>query len=118
MAMFPKRLKLYISSLKLEEFNLRGGISKQGSKPIIFSASCSTFLFDSFGTGLNYRLNPHDGNFPTRPQLYNSSLKLDGFAGSGVKINFYSRGGISTQAPKIVIFSASCRHFSYSILLH
>ncbi len=54
---FQKRPKGYISSLKLSSFarsgveirfNLRGGISMEGLKIVIFSVSCSAFLFDSF----------------------------------------------------------------------
>ncbi len=87
---------------------LRCGISWQGPKIFIFSGSCSTFLFDSFGPGMNVRMNPGDGGFPKRPKLYISNLKRAGFAGSSVKIICYLRGGISIQRPQIVIFSGSC----------
>ncbi len=38
---------------------------------------------------------------------------MAGFAGSGVEIGFYLRGGISTQGPKIAIFSGSCCTFLF-----
>ncbi len=44
-------------------------------------------------------------------ELYISSLKLAGFAGAGVKIGFNLCNGISTEGPKIVIFSGSCSTF-------
>ncbi|KAL9969571.1 hypothetical protein ACROYT_G021800 [Oculina patagonica] len=119
---FSKRPKLYISSLKLagfagkgvkKSFILRGGISTQGPKIVIFNYSCSTFLFDSFGPGNKIKMNPRDGGFSKRPKLYISSLKLAGFAGSGVKISFNLHGGISTQRPKSVIFNGSCSTFKF-----
>ncbi len=92
---FPKRPKLYISSLKLACFtgsgmkislNLRGCISTQGPKIAIFSGTCVTFSFDSTESGVKVRKNPRNGIIPKRPTLYMTSLKLAGFAGSGVTI--------------------------------
>ncbi len=119
---YPKRLKLYILSLKLTgfagsgvkiRFNLPGGISTQRPNIVIFSSSCSTFLFYSFGPGMKIRMNPRDGSFPKRLKLYILSLKLTGFAGSGVKIRFNLPGGMSTQGPKIVSFRGSCSTFVF-----
>ncbi len=68
----PKRPKRYVLSFKLTDvagseekitFNIRSGISMQGQKIFIIIASCDTFRFDSFGTGLKIRLNPRDGVF-------------------------------------------------------
>ncbi len=58
-------------------------------------------------------MNPRDGGFPKRLKLYILSLKLTGFAGSGVKIRFNLPGGISTQGPKIVIYSCACGTFLF-----
>ncbi len=55
--------------------------------------------------------NPCDGGFPIRSNLYISSLKLAGFARSGVKITFNLRVGITTKRSKIAIFSGSCSTF-------
>ncbi len=112
---FPKRTKLYILSLKLAvsdgsvvkiSFNLHGGILTQGPEIVIFSGSCSTFLFDSFGPGLKIIMNQRDSIFPKGIKLYILILKLARFSGSGVKISFNLRTGNSTQGPLIVIFSA------------
>ncbi|KAL9960230.1 hypothetical protein ACROYT_G033660 [Oculina patagonica] len=132
---FPKRPKLYISSLKLAgfagseveisfnagfagsggkiSFNVRGGISTQGSEIVIISGPFSTFTHDSFGPGEKLRMNPGDGRFPKRTKLYISSLKLAGFAGSGEEISFNVRGDIFTQGPEIVMFSGSCSTFPH-----
>ncbi|KAL9969570.1 hypothetical protein ACROYT_G021799 [Oculina patagonica] len=119
---FSKSPKLYISSLKLAgfavsgvkiSFKLRGGIAKQGPKIVIFNDSCSTFLFDTFGPEVKIKMTPRDGGFSKRPKLYISTLKLAGFAGSGVDISFKLRGGISTRAPKIVIFNTSRSSFLF-----
>ncbi|KAL9969572.1 hypothetical protein ACROYT_G021801 [Oculina patagonica] len=94
---FAKSPKLYISSLKLAvfavsgvniSFKLRCGIAKQGLKIVIFNDSCITFLFGSSGHGVKIRMNPCDGGLSKSPKLYISSLKLAGFAGSGVNITF------------------------------
>ncbi len=66
------------------------------------------FLVDSFGPGMKIGMNPRDDIFPKRPQLYISSLKLVDLHGSEVKTSINRRGGISTQVPKLVIFSRSC----------
>ncbi|KAL9969568.1 hypothetical protein ACROYT_G021797 [Oculina patagonica] len=119
---FSKSPKLYISSLKLAgfavsgvkiSFELRGGISTQGPKIVIFSGSCITFLFDSSGHGVKIKMNTCEGGFSKNPKRYISSLNLDGFAGSGVQIRFNLCGSISTQMPKIVIFSGSCITFLF-----
>ncbi len=52
------------------------------------SGSFSSLLFDSFGPGVKIRTNPRDGGF----EMYISSLKQAGFAGSKVKIIFKLRG--------------------------
>ncbi len=74
---FPKRPKVYISSLKLAgrtgsvvktSISLRGGISTQRPKIAIFCGSCKYFLFDSFEPGMKIRMNPRDGIFPKRPK--------------------------------------------------
>ncbi len=112
---FPKRPKKYIQSLKLAfynrlkmevSFNLRVGISTQRPKTVILNNSYGTFIIDSCGHGLIIRINPRDGGFPIRTKLYIPSLKLNGFARSGVKITFNLRGGISTKVPKIAISSS------------
>ncbi len=108
---YPKRTKQYISSLTLAGYsrskmkislNLRGGISTQRPKIVILSNSYGSFLFDSCGPGVIIRTNPCDGGFPIRTKLYISSLRLAGFARSGVKITFnlHVRSGISTKCPK------------------
>ncbi len=58
-------------------------------------------------------MNPRDGGFSKRPKLYISSLKLAGFAGSGVEIRFNLSGGILTQGPKIVISRGSLVTFLF-----
>ncbi len=63
-------------------FNLRGGMSTQGIKIVIFSGSCSTFFFDYFRTGVKIKMNLRDGGFPKSSKLYVSSLKLAGLAES------------------------------------
>ncbi len=117
---FPRRNKLYILSLKLAGFagsgvkigyGQRYGILTHGAKIVIFSGSCSTFLFNSLKPGVQFRMNPRDGIFPKRNKLNFSCLKLVAFVGSGVKIRFNLRGGISTQGPKFHIFSGSCTSF-------
>ncbi len=47
-------------------FCLRGGILTQGLKIDVFSGSCNTFLFDSFGPGVKIRINRRDGGFPKK----------------------------------------------------
>ncbi len=94
-------------------FNLRDGISTQGLKIVIFSGAYITFPFDTFGPGVKVRTNPRDDGFPTRLKLHISSVKLVSFAGSGVKTSLKLRYSISTQGPKIVIFSGSCSTFLF-----
>ncbi len=104
---FTKKPKLYISRHKLAgvcatevkiRFNLRRGISRQGPKIVIFSRSCSTFLFDSIGPGVKnlITMNSSQGGFTKRPTMNISGLKPAGFAETGVKMRFNLRGGIST----------------------
>ncbi len=71
------------------------------------------FLFGYFGPEVNIRFNPCDGIFPKRPKLYDLSFRLAGFAGSGEEITFNIRGRISSQGPKIFIFTASCDTFLF-----
>ncbi len=122
---FPKRAKLYISCLKLAgltrsgvktNINVRGGISTQVPKIVIFIGSCSTFLFVSFGPGRKLGVNPRDGIFPKRTKLYILSRKLAGLTGSEVKRSINLRGGISKQRPKIVIFCGSHKTFLFDFL--
>ncbi len=55
--------------------------------------------------------------FQKSRKLYVTKFKLAGFAGSGEKISFNIRAGISTQGPKTFIFSALCDRLFYAILL-
>ncbi len=89
-------------------FNLRVGISTQVSKILIFSGSCGAFVFNSFGHNVKIRMNPRDGGLPKRPNLYISSLKHAGFAGSGVTLSLNLLGCILRQGHKTIIFSGSC----------
>ncbi len=100
------------------KFNLRGGISTQGPKIVIYSRTCSTFLFYSFGPGVRIRMNPRGGGFPERLKRYISSLKLANFTVSAVKIGFNLRSGISIQKGSKLSFSVFRRALSYSILLN
>ncbi len=59
---FAKRPKRYLSNLKLAGFagcgmkiscHLHGGTLTQGPKIVIFSGSCSIFIFDSLVPGVN-----------------------------------------------------------------
>ncbi len=77
--------------------NLRGDISSQGPKNVIFSCSCSTLLFDTFGPGVKISLNPRVGVFPKRPQLYILSFKRKVLVGPGVQIRLNVAGYISAQ---------------------
>ncbi|KAL9986768.1 hypothetical protein ACROYT_G000961 [Oculina patagonica] len=119
---FPKRPKMYFSSLKRAGFAgcevklssyLRDGISTAGLKIVIISGPSSTFLFDSFGQEMNIRMNPRDGGFPKRPKMYFSSLKRAGFAGCEVKLSSFLRDGISTAGLIIVIISGSSSTFLF-----
>ncbi|KAL9986766.1 hypothetical protein ACROYT_G000959 [Oculina patagonica] len=80
---FPKRPKMYFSSLKRAGFAgcevklssyLRDGISTAGLIIVIISGSSSTFLFDSFGPEINIRMNPRDVGFPKRLKKYGPVL--------------------------------------------
>ncbi len=76
---FPKRSKVYISSLKLAcfagsgvkiSFILRGRISTQEPKIVTFSCSNRAYLFDSFGPGVKIRKHPLAGGFTKGTKLY------------------------------------------------
>ncbi|KAL9986767.1 hypothetical protein ACROYT_G000960 [Oculina patagonica] len=130
---FPKRPKMYFSSLKRAGFAgcevkvssyLRDGIStagliiviisgSTGLIIVIISGSSSTFLFNSFGPEKNIRINPRDGGFPKRPQMYFSRLKRAGFAGCEVNLSSYLRDGISTAGLIIVITSGPSSTFVF-----
>ncbi len=49
--------------------NLRSFIPAQGPKIVVFSGSCSTFLFYSFGTVVIIKIYPRNCRFPKRPKL-------------------------------------------------
>ncbi len=94
---FRQWLKLYISSVKLAgfagsgvkmSFNLRGGTSAQGPIIIIFSGSCSTLLFDSFGPGVKIRINTRDDIFPKKTHTVHFKSQTCRFCWSGVQISF------------------------------
>ncbi len=61
-------------------------------------------------------MNPCDGGFSKRPKVYIYSLKRASLSRSGLEIRSNLRGGISTQGPKIVIFSVSCSAFLFDSL--
>ncbi len=122
---FAKRAELFISSLNVACFaesvvkrssHLRGGISIQGPKIVIFSGSWRAFLFDYFEPRKKIMRNPRDGLFSQRPKLFTSSITVTGCAGSGEKIDFNVRGGISIKGQN-PSFSVPHVALSYSIPL-
>ncbi len=62
---------------------------------------------------MKIRKNLRDGGFTKTPKLFILSLRVHGFAETGVKIRFNLRRGISRQGPKIVIFCCSCSTFLF-----
>ncbi len=123
--LFPKRPTLYIWSLKGAgfagsgvkiSFILRGSISMQGPKIIIFRSLCIAFLLGSFGPGVIIRMNLRDGIFPIWREFYFSSLTRSGFAESGVKISCNVVVVFQHKGPKSS-FSVVHVALSYSIRL-
>ncbi len=106
------KLVAFSGSLVKIRFNLRGGISHKGPKSSFIVARVA-LPYSFFGPGVKIRTNPRDGGFPKRLKLYISSLKVAGFSGSGEKIRFHLRGGMSTQGPKIVIYSGTYSTFLF-----
>ncbi len=98
--------------------NQRGDISSQGPNIFISNCSCSTFLFDSFWSGMNIAPNPRDGIISKRPKLYIVSFKQKVFVGIGVQIRLNLRIEISSSGPKIFIFSSSFSTFLFDFFEH
>lgn len=79
--------------------NLRGDI-----KNVHFKSQSGTFLFASFGSGVNISINPRGGISAERPKLH-FTLQLALFCGSEIKSSLNFGCAISSRRPHMYILS-------------